>query len=75
MPAHLTRRRFLAASTATLAAPMFVRGRTAADKIKLAIIGVSNRGAANLAGVSHEDVVALCDVDESNAAAARKQFP
>ena len=39
------------------------------------MIGVSNRGAANLAGVAHENVVALCDVDPDNAKKAREQFP
>ena len=32
-------------------------------QIALGIIGVGNRGAANLAAVGHEHVVALCDVD------------
>ncbi len=75
MTPRLTRRRFLAASSVALAAPMFVRARNANEKVSLAVIGVTNRGAANLAGVADENVVALCDVDESNAAAARRQFP
>lgn len=77
---HLpTRRRFLATSSAAtasaLAAPMFVRARDKDQKVRLAVIGVANRGAANLAGVAHEAVVAICDVDESNAVKARQQFP
>jgi predicted dehydrogenase len=75
MPARLTRRTFLAASAAALAAPMFVRARNAADKLNLAVIGVNNRGAANLAGVAHENIVALCDIDEGWSAKARGQFP
>jgi predicted dehydrogenase len=39
------------------------------------VIGVNDRGAANLAGVAHENIVALCDVDESWSSKARDQFP
>ena len=39
------------------------------------MIGVANRGAANLAGVAGEEIVALCDVDPAHAEAARMQFP
>ena len=61
MTAHISRRRFLAASSVALAAPMFVRARNAADKLNLAVIGVADRGGANLAGVMHENIAALCD--------------
>jgi predicted dehydrogenase len=70
----LTRRKFLA-SSAALAAPGFLRARDANNKVNVAVVGVANRGAANLAGVAHENVVALCDVDPGNAAKAREQFP
>lgn len=75
MPTSLTRRTFLAASGAALAAPMFLRARGANEKLNVAVVGVANRGAANLAGVAHENVVALCDVDPENAKKAREQFP
>ena len=39
------------------------------------VIGVANRGAANLDGVASENIVALCDVDPANAAKARTRFP
>jgi predicted dehydrogenase len=45
------------------------------DKVRLAVIGVADRGAANLAGVAEEEIVALCEIDEPRAVAARKQFP
>ncbi len=45
------------------------------DKLNLAIIGVARRGGANLSGVKHENIVALCDADERQAVKARKQFP
>ena len=71
MPSPLSRRKFLAASAATFAAPMFVRARGANEKLNVAVIGVADRGAANLAGVSHENVVALCDVDDARLGAAK----
>ncbi|MBX9585351.1 MAG: Gfo/Idh/MocA family oxidoreductase [Gemmataceae bacterium] len=70
-----SRRRFLAASAAAVAAPLFVKARGALDRLNVAVIGVANRGADNLAGVAHEAVVALCDVDPANAAKARGQLP
>ena len=79
MSSSVSRRTFLAASASAaasaIAAPMFVRARNANEKLNLAVIGVANRGGANLAGVAHENVVALCDVDPANAAKARSQFP
>lgn len=45
------------------------------DKINIGVIGVANRGAANLAGVAAENVVALCDVDANHLDGAKKAFP
>ncbi|MBN9119246.1 MAG: Gfo/Idh/MocA family oxidoreductase [Planctomycetes bacterium] len=70
-----TRRKFLAASALAVGAPAVLTARNANEKLNVAVIGVSNRGAANLAGVAHENVVALCDVDPDNAKKAREQFP
>jgi predicted dehydrogenase len=71
MPSLATRRSFLAASAATFAAPMFVRALGADEKVNVAVIGVADRGAANLAGVAHENIVALCDVDDARLGAAK----
>ena len=46
-----------------------------AGPLALGIVGVGGRGADNLAAVAGENVVALCDVDAENLAAAAKQFP
>jgi predicted dehydrogenase len=74
--ASFTRREFLGTTAATaLAAPMAVRASRPNGKLNLAVIGVNDRGAANLAGVAHENLVALCDVDEAWSAKAREQFP
>jgi len=43
--------------------------------LNLGIIGVGGRGAENLAAVSGENIVALCDVDAGNLAAAAARFP
>lgn len=71
-----TRRRFLATSSAAvLSAPMFVRARNANEKLNLAVIGVADRGAANLNGVSHENIAVLCDVDGARLEAAKAKHP
>lgn len=54
---------------------MFLRARGANDKLNIAVIGVADRGAANLAGVKHENIAALCDVDGDRLDRARAQFP
>ena len=70
------RRRFLAASAASaLAAPAIVRGRNLNDKLNIACIGVGGRGGANLAAVASENIVALCDVNAKNLAAAAVKHP
>jgi predicted dehydrogenase len=83
MPRSVHRRRFLqetaaVATTFYLSLP-YARGDTNRispnDRLNLGIIGVSNRGAANLKGVVSENIVALCDVDESNAGVARTAHP
>ena len=45
------------------------------EKLNLAIIGCGGRAAGNIAGVTSENIVALCDVDQQRAAGAYKQFP
>jgi len=76
-----TRRRFL--TSATLAtgswiAPRFAIGQpgpSANSKINLAFIGVGGRGAINLQGLSGENIVAMCDVDDRNAAESYAAYP
>jgi predicted dehydrogenase len=45
------------------------------EKLKIGCIGVGGRGFANLQGVKNEEIVALCDVDDRQAARAYQQFP
>jgi predicted dehydrogenase len=46
-----------------------------ADKIRIAVVGCGGRGAAVLKGVSGEEIVALCDVDDRRAAPAFAEHP
>ncbi|HNQ87026.1 MAG TPA: Gfo/Idh/MocA family oxidoreductase [Verrucomicrobiota bacterium] len=88
---QVTRRRFLsrsgqAAGGALLALGPAWRGVFAAgadtprkpgpnDRLNIAIIGVGGRGGANLAGVSSENIVALCDVHEPPVLHAAQKHP
>src|SRR5438128_3394039 len=87
----ITRRRFLTRSTKTASAlavgNLLWRGAQAAvqprrlspnDKLALAFIGVAGRGGNNLGeitGAEDVNVVALCDVDETNLNSAGAKFP
>lgn len=44
-------------------------------KLNLAFVGVGGRGRDNLHGLSSENVVALCDVDEARARESFQQYP
>lgn len=82
MPKRPTRRRFLADSAlltgGAFFAPQLVRAgvRTSPnERLDLAIVGVANRAAENLNAVAAENIVALCDPDESFLARAAERFP
>jgi predicted dehydrogenase len=82
MSTHLprpNRRTFLQSSLLTggvaLAAPRFLRARDTHNKLNIAVIGCGGRGASNLTDVSSENIVALCDVNESNLNRAAKVHP
>ncbi len=78
----LDRRDFLRTSAA-LAAVSFVSGCAAPrrgrmspnDKLKIGVIGVANRAAANLGGVSGEEITALCDIDDHYLGRAAEAHP
>jgi predicted dehydrogenase len=69
-----TRRQFgkvVAGSAAGMfAAPGIVRGRNLNEKLHIAVIGVGGRGGSNLAEVSSENIVSVCDVYEPTLDAA-----
>src|SRR6185503_13284993 len=71
-----TRRRFLAATgTALAAAPAFLRGQNLNNKLNIAVIATGGRGGSNLASVSSENIVALCDVNARSLDAAAVKHP
>jgi len=77
-PTSLTRRQFARrslASAAVVAAPAFLRGQNLNGRMNIAVIGTGGRGGGNLKGVSSENIVALCDVNEKNLAAAAAAHP
>jgi predicted dehydrogenase len=75
---HLTRRRFLQQTVAFAASATALQAaakKAPSERLNLGVIGVNGRGAENLAGVASENIVALCDVDESRAGRARETYP
>ncbi|MCA9064801.1 MAG: Gfo/Idh/MocA family oxidoreductase [Planctomycetaceae bacterium] len=81
MAVSLSRRRALqslaVAGAGMLTTPL-VRGariRGANERLNIGVIGVGGRGAGDLAGVAHENIVALCDVDETRLGAAAGKHP
>lgn len=82
MNTSLTRRSFLknaawsGAGFILLADSRLVRGTQANSKLDVAGIGVGGRGAANVKGVGQsENIVALCDVDQTRASETFKLYP
>lgn len=81
MSPRLTRRRFLSATAALAAGFGYLTCRAAAasksinEKLNIGIIGAGGRGGDNLAEVAGENIVALCDVDDRQLAAALKKHP
>jgi predicted dehydrogenase len=84
MPNNISRRELLrqAGLAAGLAAlgGVWTEGKAKAsrspnEKLNIACIGVGGMGWSDLNSVSSENIVALCDVDENNAANAFKKYP
>ena len=78
----VSRRRFLQTTTgagavAAIGFPTIIPSRAfgANAKLNVAGIGCGGKGAVDTDGVSSENVVALCDVDEGNLLAAAQRFP
>ncbi|MEC7555609.1 MAG: Gfo/Idh/MocA family oxidoreductase, partial [Planctomycetota bacterium] len=72
------RREFLvAAGTGAVVAPEIVSAavRGANERLNIGAIGVGGRGAGDLAAVSGENIVALCDVDADRLGAAAGKHP
>jgi predicted dehydrogenase len=76
----LSRRKFLQTTAvvtgaSAFSAPAFLRGRNLNEKLNIAIIGSGGRGGSNLRSVESENIVALCDVNESSLNFAAQRHP
>src|SRR5262249_6088481 len=65
---------------AGLAAPFLAfgfatRGASPNEKLDIGVIGVANQGNYDLTNVAHENIVALCDIDDNYLKAASEKFP
>jgi predicted dehydrogenase len=75
-----TRRDFLTRTTA-LGAAIWVSGQPASasrspnEKLNIAAIGCGGKGRTDIRGCAHENIVALCDCDDSRAAETYKRYP
>ncbi|MCL5098205.1 MAG: Gfo/Idh/MocA family oxidoreductase [Candidatus Omnitrophica bacterium] len=78
--APLSRRRFLrysacAVGVGAVSGLARAQSRIAGQKLNLGFIATGGQGAANLKELARENIVALCDVNAKNLAAAAQQFP
>jgi len=53
----------------------YARGASPNEKLNIACIGVGGRGFGNIKGITEENIVAFCDVDDSRAAKSYNAFP
>lgn len=81
-PPTTSRRQFLGASTVAaglLVLPSRVLGRGGekppSEKLNIAVIGAGGRGAEDIKGVESQNIIALCDVDDANAAETYRKLP
>jgi len=76
---RIRRREFLrtslaAGTAAALAAPALAQSKSPNEKLNIAAVGVAGRAAADVAGVSSENIVAICDVDENRLDGAAAKY-
>ena len=79
---NVTRRTFTkqllaagSAYTVTQSSSVLARPASALEKLNIGVIGVGGRGAKNLREVSSQNIVALCDVDETRLNQAASEYP
>ncbi|CAN5875199.1 Gfo/Idh/MocA family oxidoreductase [soil metagenome] len=81
MPHPLHRRDFFRRSALTGAALWVAGSRSgllagsANEKLNIGIIGTANRASANINGVSGENIIAICDIDQNYLGRASEKFP
>lgn len=54
--------------------PSWAKGAAPSEMLNIAAIGVGNRGRADLDGVAHEKIVAMCDADSAILAGAAETY-
>lgn len=80
MKNNITRRTFIKGAAAASIAPLIIPRRTlaASSRLQHAAVGVSGQGGSDLGQIHSSglvDVVALCDIDSANLAAAAEKYP
>ncbi|MGZ4964215.1 MAG: Gfo/Idh/MocA family protein [Limisphaerales bacterium] len=81
MSSNVSRRKFFKQSAFVTAgvwlgtSPLLARKLSANDKLNIGVIGTFHRAASNIAGVKNENIVAICDVDETYLAQTHEKFP
>ncbi len=81
MSKRITRRSMLRTTTLAGAGIMLsgagirVGSASPNEKLNIACIGIGGRGATNVKGISGENIVALCDVDDKTAGGMYDRFP
>ncbi len=82
LASSVSRRRFIYTSTLTAAAVSLFPGcvaprryKSANEKLNIGIIGVGGKGESDAEGVSGENIVAICDVDEKTLDKAAQKYP
>lgn len=78
---HSSRRDFIK-TTAVVGAGYFISGKAARadsdspnEKLNVAVIGCGGKGSSDTDGVSGENIVALCDVDDERASKTYEKYP
>ncbi|MDB6056671.1 MAG: putative dehydrogenase [Verrucomicrobiales bacterium] len=81
MSSNVSRRNFFKQTAFTTAgvwlgtSSLFARKLSANDKLNIGVIGTMNRAASNIAGVKNQNIVAICDVDETYLAQTHAKLP
>src|SRR5438094_240555 len=81
MNTSISRRKFLKQSALGTAAAAFACARplrvraSANDKLNIGFIGTAGQARFSIDNLVSENIVALCDIDDNNLAAASKRFP
>jgi len=65
----------IATASAVVGFPALLRSASPNEKLNIAVIGCGGRGGSNLAELSGENIVALCDVNERPLDAAAAKHP